>query len=264
MKMEDDILIEQFLKHQLSAEENTAFLKRMETDTSFKEQVQLEQQLLDALGETYWSYATNNTHAKIEAYKNILESDDTQQLKLTISEAIETYKRKASKDAKTIHRRSNFRFAIKIAAMFLIFCSVIWYFTSDNVNYEVLTEKAWNKNVGLDFTVRSNPSDSVRASLDEALHLYKQERYNEVLTALQHYDTASKHYKDVLLLRALSHYKLHQPKTAFKTLDTLKTYAPNIANWYTGLFHLGENNLKKASLYLEIPPTSNQEIKLKK
>lgn len=262
--MEDDILIEQFLKDELSTEEKTAFLKRMETDASFKEQVQLEQQLLNALGKTYWSYATNNTHAKIEAYKTILESDDTQQLKSTISKAIETYKRKVSETAETSHRRSNLRFAIRIAAMLVIFCSALWYFSTDNVDYDLLIEKAWSKNVGLDFTVRSNPSDSARVSLDKALHFYEQEQYNEILVALQQYNKTSKYYKDVLLLRALSYYKLHQTETAFKTLDTLTTYVPNISKWYTGLFHLDENDMKKASLYLEIPTTSNQEIKLKK
>lgn len=262
--MEDDILIARFLRNELSDAAQTAFLKRLETDTSFKEQVQLEKQLLDALGETYWSYATNDTNKRIEAYKNILESDDTQQLKSTISKAIETYKRKASEEAEASHRKSNFQFAKRVAAMLVIFCSLFWYFSKDSINHKTLTTAAWQKNIGLDFTVRNGSSDSIKVTLAKALRLYTNKEYYQTLQTLKTYNASSKHYKDVLVLRALSHHKLDKTAIAFQTLDSLAMYAPNISKWYKGLIHLENDELKKAELYLEIPTTSNQEIKLKK
>lgn len=266
MMMEDDILIARFLRNELSDEEQAAFLKRLESDDLFKEQVKLEQQLLNLLGETYWSYAINDTNKRIEAYKNILKSDDTQELKITISKAIESYKRKQLKDDRkeASPRKGNFQLAIRIAAIFVILCSLFWYFSNNSIDHKALTDAAWQKNIGLDFTVRNGSSDSTKAALTKALHLYTNKEYNQALSTLKAYSASSNHYKDILLVRALSYHQLNKTTIAFQTLDSLAIYAPDISKWYKGLIHLENDELKKAAQYLEIPSTSNQEIKLKK
>ena len=266
MMMEDDILIARFLRNELSNEEQASFLKRLESDPLFKEQVQLEEQLLHLLGETYWSYATNDTNNKIEAYKSILKTDDTHELKTTISKAIENYKRKQLKDEKkeVSLRKNNFQLVIRIAAVLVIFCSLFWYFSNSSIDHKALTEAAWQKNIGLDFTVRNGSSDSTKATLAKALDLYTTKEYNEALHTLKAYSASSKHYKDILLIRALSYHQLNKTTIAFQTLDSVALYAPDISKWYKGLIHLENDELKKAALYLEIPTTSNQEIKLKK
>lgn len=264
MMLEDDILIEQFLRNTLSSEEHTSFLERMESDISFKEQVMLEKQLLHALGETYWSFATNDKHTKVEAYKKILESAETKELKETIAVAIQQYKEKEPTKQKP-NRIFKLQFIGRIAALFLIFFSIIWYFSKDeNVDYIVLTEKAWNKDVGLDFTLRSNSSEAINMSLEEALHFYTRKKYDSTLIILEKYNASTNRYKDVLLIRALANYKLQKTKTAFSTLDSLKTYSPDVANWYKGLIYLDQKNYKKAALFLELPSEPYQEIKLKK
>ncbi len=264
MMLEDDILIEQFLRNTLSNEEHTSFVERMESDTSFKEQVVLEKQLLHVLGETYWSFATNDKHAKVEAYKKILESAETKELKETIAAAIQLYKEKESNKHKP-SRIFKLKFISRVAALFLIFFSIVWYFSKDgNIDYVVLTEKAWNKNVGLDFTLRSNSSEAINMSLEKALHFYKHKKYDSILIILERYNTSINRYKDVLLIRALANYKSQKTATAFSTLDSLKIYSPDVANWYKGLIYLDQKNHKKAALFLEIPSKPDQEIKLKK
>lgn len=264
MMLEDDILIEQFLRNTLSDEERVSFLARMESDASFKEQVILEEQLLYALDETYWSFATNDKHAKVKAYKKILESAETKELKETIAAAIQHYKEKESLKQKP-SRIFKLQFIGRIAALFLIFFSIVWYFSKDgNVDYSVLTEKAWNKNVGLDFTLRSNSSEAINMSLEKALHFYTHKKYDSTLIILERYNTSTNRYKDVLLIRALANYRLQKTVTAFSTLDSLQTYSPDVANWYKGLIYLDQKNHKKAALFLEIPSKPNQEIKLKK
>ncbi len=267
MKLEDDILIENFLKDELSEQEKKAFLERLQTDALFKEQVAMEKQLLDSLGETYWSYATNSTHAKVKAYTALLEREETKQLKLTISKAIETYKERLDQNPEENRKKTSpiirLRTVIGIAALFLIFCSIFWFYADEKVDYKMVTQKAWDKNIGLDFTVRSNPSNIDKVSLHQALNFYKQQQYDSTLVILQTYDASSKLYKDILVLRALSNYRLHQTQTAFTTLDTLDRYSPAISKWYKGLMYLDQNDTEKAALYVTIPKTSNQEIKLK-
>ncbi|WP_430411421.1 hypothetical protein [Kordia sp.] len=262
--MEDDILIEHFLRNTLSKEEHISFVARMESDISFKEQVVLEEQLLAYLGETYWSFATNDSHARVEAYKKILESSQTKELKENITIAITQYKEKQTAIQKS-NRRFTLKFITRIAALLVVFCSIVWYFSKDDhIDYASLTENAWRKNVGLDFTLRSNPSDAIKMSLEKALHFYTYKKYDSILIVLEKYNMSTKQYKDVLLMRALARYKLNQTETAFSTLDSLQTYAPDISNWYKGLMYLDQNNHEKASLYIKIPSESDEEIKFKK
>ena len=263
MKMEDDILIEQFLRNTLSKEEKASFLERMKSDDAFKEQVQLEEQLLNTLGETYWSFARNDSHARVEAYEKLLESAETKQLKEKIAAAIQQYKDKQVIEQKP-NRIFKLRFILRIAALFLIFFSIFWYFSKDEkIDYATLTANAWNKNVGLDFTLRSNPSDIIKMDLEKALNFYKIKQYDSTLIILEKYTASSNQYKDILILRALANYKLQKPKFAFSSLDSLKVYNPDVANWYKGLIHLDQKNHEKAALFLEIPSEPNKEIKLK-
>lgn len=259
MMTEDDILIERFLKDLLSNEEKERFYDRMENDAVFKEQVVLEQQLIEVLGETYWSFATNKKHNRIKAYQTLLESEETQELKSKISNAITAHKRELNKSG----RLRIMKTVIGIAAVFMIVFSIFQYATTDTINYEALVEKAWNKNIGLDFTVRNSTTDANKITLNKALHLYHQKNYSAVLKMLSDFDKTNSHYKNALVLRALANYRTGKLDVTFKTLDTLDLYAPDISKWYKGLIHVTDKNLEKAALYLELPNASDEEIKLK-
>ncbi|PTX60059.1 hypothetical protein C8N46_10765 [Kordia periserrulae] len=263
MKIEDDILIEKFLKNTLSDEERTSFMKRMASDTSFKEHVILEQQLLEVLGDNYWSFATNEKNARVVAYKKILESEETQQLKTTIAETLEQHKQQASQSS--VKHAFSLSFILKVAAVFLIFCiSVFWYFSSNTtIDYAAASKRAWDKNIGLDFALRSTSADTVKVSLEKALYYYSHQEYDSVLSTLKPYRDANHQYKDILLMRALAHYRLHYTKTAMTTLDSVAIHAPKIAKWYRGLMYLDQHKIEEASLFLELPSEANQEIKLK-
>ncbi|WP_298519702.1 hypothetical protein [uncultured Kordia sp.] len=264
--MEDDILIERYLKGTLSEQEEIDFLSRLNTDTSFKEQVQLEQQMFTVLGDTYWSFASNHTHEKVEAYKKMLESEETSTLKSTISNANETYKKTPQNQSNQPESKRSIlhtKLILRIAAVLIIFISILWFYSNDKVDYKAIATKAWNKNIGLDFTVRNGTSNSTKVSLANALQFYNNKKYEQVIASLKKYTTTSSHYKDILVIRAVTHYKLGKTSIALKTLDSLKTYAPDIAKWYKGLIHLENNELDKASQYIQIPTKSNQDIKLK-
>lgn len=153
---------------------------------------------------------------------------------------------------------------IGIAASLIIGFSLIFYFSSNNTDIDTLTQKAWSKNVGLDFVLRGQTIDSTKVILSEAVDLYENKQYNEILILLKEYSTSSSFYKDILLLRALSYHKLNQSKVALKTLDTLDSFSPDISKWYKGLIYLDEEDIVNAKLYIMIPNDSQEGIKLKK
>ena len=156
------------------------------------------------------------------------------------------------------------RKTIGIAASLIIGFSLIFYFSSNKVDVNELTQKAWSKNVGLDFVLRGQATDSTKAVLKKALDLYENKQYKNMLEQLKEYDASSNSYKDVLLLKALSQHKMNQSKIALKTLDTLNSFSPEISQWYKGLIYLDNNDITNAKLYIIIPNDSQKGIKLKK
>ena len=153
---------------------------------------------------------------------------------------------------------------IGIAASLIIGFSLVFYFSSDKIDIDELTQKAWDKNAGLDFVLRGQTSDSTKIRLYKAARLYKNKEYDEVLAQLKDYDTSSSSYGDILLLRALSQHKMNRSKVALKTLDTLNSFSPEVSQWYKGLIYLDSKNFENAKLYIVIPKDSQEEIKLRK
>lgn len=150
---------------------------------------------------------------------------------------------------------------IGIAASLLIAFTLINYLFSNDSDSQI--EKAWNKRVGLDFVLRST-MDSVTLSVSEALFEYENKDYKKVLNTLKKYDSTSYPYSDVLILRALAYYKLKDSQKALRYLDTLSSFRPNVSKWYRGLIYLENDEIEKATLYLNIPNNPQKEITLKK
>lgn len=266
MSFEDHILIERFLKNELSKEERILFMQRIEVDQDFYKKVILEQQLYTTLDDKNWSYAGNKDHSEIKKYEAILKNEETKKIKAVIIEAQEIAKKSdyALKSKDSGNKLTRLRWIASIAALFMISFSIFWYFNAEKIDHKKVLENAWNKNVGLDFVVRNNNTDGDLETLIDALRMYEDKQYDEVLIALKKYDSVNKHYEKILLLRALSKNKLNQTDLALKTLDTLENYNSDISKWYKGLIYLEAGDLEKAKTYIEIPNETNTEIKFKK
>ena len=96
MNLEDDILIEKFLKNELSEEEKQSFLERLSSDTPLKEQVELERQLMNALNEDSWNFLEETNTSEVDEYEALFKSEETEQLKRAIQEASEAHKKPGS------------------------------------------------------------------------------------------------------------------------------------------------------------------------
>ncbi len=260
MNLEDDILIERFLKNELSEEERAFFIKRMQEDAAFKEHFILEQQLSETLDEKSWSYANNKEHNEVKAYEEIIRSDGAKRIKETISEVQETYK-----NSQLPNKHFRLKLISGIAASILVIFSIVKYTIDvEKIDYHRMADRAWDKNFGLDFALRSSPTDSSMIILNKAHEIFENKQYNEVLSLLKKYDSSFVNYKYVVLFRALSAYKLGEKETSMRLLDTLNGYEPDVAKWYKGLIYLKANNLEKARKYLILPDKPGQEIKFRK
>jgi anti-sigma-K factor RskA len=69
--MEDDILIDNYLKGLLSENDQKSFLERLESDTDFSKIFKLEKQLFNSLNEESWSFVENK-NTDVSAYLKLL------------------------------------------------------------------------------------------------------------------------------------------------------------------------------------------------
>ena len=106
--------------------------------------------------------------------------------------------------------------------------------------------------------------DSVTFSLSKSLAEYESGNYKAAINSLKRYDSTSHSYSDILILRALANHQLKNSEKAFKYLDTLNSFRPEVSQWYRGLICLDNNEIEDEKAYLHIPKDSHKEITLKK
>lgn len=228
-------LILAYFDAQLSQEEMSSFENRLMDDVDFAEKVELYAKSIAIVDEIH---PESEEQLRKKEWKELLQSEPKSQMK-------------------------SMSWIVRIAAVFIVGMSTVFYFYNSEPDSGQLLEKAWEKEVGLDFILRGTINDSTAISLSKALKIFKSKKYQEVLTLLQPFDTTSKSFKEVLLLRALTQYQLQQIDLALTTLDSLETYAPQEAQWYKGLIYLETQEVEKAKDYIHIPSDSKGEIKLK-
>jgi hypothetical protein len=227
--------ISKYYDLELTKEEVLLFEKKIKEDAFFAEKVSVYKKSIEIVEEID---PNSEDNIRKREWKNIIRS---------------------KKQTKTVQWKK----IIRIAASFIIAFSVIYYFVFDTNDATNQIEKAWSKNVGLDFVYRST-IDSTTFSLSEALEKYKNKEYKGVLAILKEYDSTSSDYKSVLVLKSLAYHRLHDSEKALKTLDTLDIFSPNISKWYKGLIYLENSDLEKAKSYLVVPNNYQEEIKLKR
>lgn len=92
MSLEEDYLIERFLKGELSGEEDQRFRERMTSDVEFREKVTLEQQLFDTFDEDRWSDIEKTDHPEVTAHTGLFAAEDAKAMKAAIASSAGVYK----------------------------------------------------------------------------------------------------------------------------------------------------------------------------
>ncbi len=244
----DNILIERFLNLDLSEVELTMFEKKLENDQE--------------LAETLQNYITA---------ENLVDSELITKKELQRKQKWRDILNEKSYNEEEKSNAFSWKKMGAIAASLLLFFS-IWQFYkgSNEPNIEVALENAWNKKVGLQYSsFRSAEKDAIQKTISESYNAYNSGKYDMAINLIKGFtiSNALEHIEDILLVRALSNYKIGNEKRALSTLDTLANYhtgkKSKTALWYMGIIYLEAGNTQKAEEFIEIPNFESKEIKLK-
>lgn len=92
MSLEEDYLIERFLKGELSSEEEVLFRERLESDSELLEKVTFERQLFETLNENEWSRVENPDTSEVREYSDLFASEEAKAIQKVIADSGEAYK----------------------------------------------------------------------------------------------------------------------------------------------------------------------------
>ncbi|TCI91832.1 hypothetical protein [Tenacibaculum sp. M341] len=244
MNLEDDILIEKFLRDQLSSEEKESFLKRKMVDEDFKQQYLIEKQLFETFNEEEWSYEMDHTTKEVQEYKELFESEEIIKLKEKIALGQSNFKRN-NKQRKVIALFSG------VAATVLLFFTVTSLF-----NFPKDTQLLYAENVDID----SLPSfvsrgDGIDEKVIKAEKLFKQKEYKESLELFE--DLLLDKYENsaLYIYTAINFIELDEYNKADVVLNKLinsDLIDSEKGYWYKSLLFLKQENKRKAIENLEV------------
>ena len=239
--MEDDILIDNYLKGLLSKDEIVSFNERLKVDTAFNENFKLEEQLFNALNENSWAFAEKSS-PEVKVYKNILEHEDLQNLKNTLSETNAEFNTKPSSNSKKLYY-------YLAAASVIIFLGFQIFF-----NQNVSNQDLYNDYVGInELPSLVSRSNKVAIKLAEAQMLFEEKKYAEALTLFQSSSNDAENRGNVLIYEGLSLTELGKYKEAEDVFNSLIESdlldAPK-GNWYKALVFLRQNRVEDSKQIL--------------
>jgi len=247
MSFEDDILIERFLKGELTLDEKDGFNQRLDTDSEFREKVQLEKQLLEALNEDSWSSIKNlDNRQELEEYQELFKSDNIQELKKTIAEI--GYKNELEN---RINPKRNWYFYSAVAALLVV--SLMVYV---NVNQTPSLENLYTDYLDSTELPSLVTRDNTNVSINNAEALFTNENYDEAIVAYTDLIEKMPSNKGTLYLyKGVSQMKLNKFADAEKTFDKLMTSESldaTKAYWYKALLYLKMKDRNQASDVLKV------------
>lgn len=244
MNLEDDILIESFLRNELSDEERTSFLERIKSDSEFKEQYLLEKQLFESLNEEDWSFVNTIDSKELDEFEDVFKSEEIQNLKKVIQNA---------STKSTVSRVRVIRLISSFAAAVVIGLFVLKPLLSPSViDTNGLYATYSDLNNLPSFAERG--SDDTSEKLVTAEKLFKQKEYSKAVSAFEEILNNDKSVSGAFIYKALAESELGNFDKAIEILNELQSsdlIDAEKAYWYKSLVYLKANKPKKTKKELE-------------
>ncbi len=244
MNLEEDILIERFLRKELSKEEKKAFLKRLDTDLEFKESFLLEKELYESLDDKDWSYANNVDPKELEAYEVVFQNEETKKLQEKIGKASREYQKKGKNNVVRLYTIIS-----AVAAIFLLFFTFN-FFNSDIDNAELYASYVQKEE--LPSYVTRGDSDGDAKILLAADKSFKGKKYKKTLEVLERVNINND--ATLLLYKGISYIELGNYEKGITTFDTLiksDLIDAEKGYWYKSLLYVRSNQFDKAEKILK-------------
>lgn len=245
MNLEDDILIENFLRNKLSEEDRNQFLKRIEEDKNFKEEFLIEKQLLEALNDDDWNFIKNINTSEIEEYEELFNSEKTIEVKNKIEEAFLIYKT-------NIKRKRIITFFTSVAAVVLLL-----FVLNNFLNSSTDFEKIYVDNIELDKlpSFANRGKDNAVSNLIIAEKFFKEKKYKESVSKFNKALLSNKENGSIYVYKAISEIELGQFSKAEETLNKLinsDLIDAEKGYWYKSLLFIKKKEIEKAKKLLNL------------
>ncbi len=245
MKLEDDILIEKFLRNELSKDDKKAFLERLESDADFRQHYLLEKQLSQSLNEESWSFADQIDDKELNEYEALFKSDEIQDLKAVI--------KKASQKTNKVVRGKVISFISGFAAAVLIGFFLLKPMFEPNLldANGLYTEYASLENLPSFVERGSNDNND---NLNEGEKLFKEKKFKESLVVFTEYLKSNKEVSGAYIYAALAETELKNYDKAIGVLNELESsdlIDAEKAYWYKALIYLKNDKINESKELLE-------------
>ncbi|WP_108801772.1 M48 family metallopeptidase [Aquimarina sp. Aq107] len=243
MSLEEDILIEQFLRDELSEEDRIDFLNRVETDDEFKKSYLLEKQLFEGLNDKNWSYYTKKQTKEIEEYDTLFSDSKTQEIKENIEKASFQYQNRTNRNIFTLS---------SIAAVVVVIITFsIFFFNSSVTTEELYTEYIMKEKLPSLVNRGANVEEN---NLVEAESDFKSKKYERAIIYLDKALEEDKKNSLLYLYKAISHTELKEYNKAQEILNTLidsDLVDGEKGYWFKSLVFLKSDRMDEAIKNLE-------------
>ncbi|WP_179020840.1 CDC27 family protein [Winogradskyella forsetii] len=238
--MEDDILIDNYLKGLLSKNERESFLVRLESDDVFKEQFQLEEGLFNALDDNSWSFIEDK-NPEIEDYKKLLQQEDLKDLKKTLAKTNSEFNSKNRKPTKRL-------FYYLAAASIVVLLAFQFFF-----NKTVSNQELYNDYIALydlpSFVSRSDSSNQ----LVKAQNLFENKKYEEALVIFQSLERQSENLGILYVYEGIAQSELgkyYEAENTFNSLINSNLLDAEKGHWYKALLFIKSDKIEDAKKIL--------------
>ncbi|WP_298540394.1 hypothetical protein [uncultured Aquimarina sp.] len=241
MSIEEDILIQNFLKNTLSEKERREVLSKIAVDSSFREKVNFEKQLLFNLNNSEWSLSNAYELPEVKEYEELLKSSTTQELKSTLSNVNTEYQNRQKKKMKSWWLYSG-------AAMILTLIGLSTFLLYNSPSNKELYTNYINLS-DLPSLVDRGTNNQTKL-LVNAQKLFEAKQYKNALQILTNdLDSIQQNKAIVYLYTGISQMELNQFTDAEKTFDKLinsKLIDAPKGTWYKALLYIKLDKVSKA------------------
>ncbi|MFP4847149.1 hypothetical protein [Winogradskyella sp. PE311] len=235
--MEDDILIDNYLKGQLSKSDEKSFLGRLKADNEFNEKFRLEEQLFHTLNENSWSFIEHNT-TDVDNYIELLKDKDLQNLKKTLAQTNSEFNSSSSKPTRKL-------FYYLAAASIVVFLGLQFFSNSSGNLYEEYIEL----NDLPSFVSRSDKSDK----LVKAQNLFENKLYNEALAVFKSVQAQTDDEGNLAIYKGITEMELalyNESEETFNSLINSNLLDAPKGYWYKALLYLKQDKLVESKAIL--------------
>ncbi len=243
MNLEDDILIENFLRGNLSEKEKEDFLIKLKIDSDFNEKFLFEKELFETYSEDEWNSKNLNPEL-VKEYKELFQNSETQQLKTVIDKVQNKFQESPKK--KVFTKRIIYLSAAMIALLFTV--------------YTLIPKSISNQDLYFAYIQKDKLPSLISRSTNETdlvigQEYFENKNYKESLRIFKkEFENSNVKNANIYLYIGISQIELNQFENAENTFDLLINSdlidAPK-GKWYKALLYLKNNQTEKTKRLLQ-------------